>query len=398
MSFYQKRETSTTSMYQVPTIPHTSIYEKPLNELYSDYQSCENQETISKLSELEIQTIKDKIWRITQELYNDESNGFLQVFYRFNDYLSNINNKIVHYDSNFRTYCAYFKQFINMKSSERMDQLKMNLQSTTDLKILYKLDAIIKSIKDFNYNANDKSLQIFQLTYFYNKIFSKISADFDKYDNEVQLYNSHINKLDSNEQRCFRSQNLNKHSFKWYTHLEFSTNMAYETYIHMEEFIGYFMPRLNTESVENVKCNKTNNKTKKRARKKKIPAALRNAVWNECNGTESKVGSCYVCKEMITFSSFHSGHVLAEANGGDITLDNLKPICGLCNSSMGKMNMEDFIKKYGFDKIKPKDKTLFELNKHTPIEIIMNKLDKKDKKTISSILYKNKLCNLSEML
>lgn len=398
MSFYQKCETHSTSMYQMLSTPSTSIYEKPLNQLYSDYQSCENEETVSQLSELEIQTIKDKIWSITQELYNDESNGFLQVFYRFNDHLSNINNNTVHYDSNFRTYCAYFNQFINMKSPERMDELKMNLKLTMDQKILYKLDTIIKSIKDFNYNANDKSLQIFQLTYFYNKIFSKISEDFDNYDKEVQLYNSHINKLDSNEQRSLRSLNLNKHSFQWYTHLEFSPNMSDETYIHMKEFIEYFMPRLNTESVEKVKCNKINKEPQKRSRKKKIPAALRNAVWNECNGSESKVGSCYVCKEMITFSSFHSGHVQAEANGGDITLDNLKPICGLCNSSMGKMNMEDFIKKYGFDKIKPKDNTLFELNKQTTIETIMNKLDKKDKKTISSILYKNKLCNLSEML
>ena len=45
-----------------------------------------------------------------------------------------------------------------------------------------------------------------------------------------------------------------------------------------------------------------------------------------------------------------------------------------------------------------KDKTLFQFNKKTTIGTIMNKLDKKDKKTISGILYKSKLCNLSEML
>lgn len=361
---------------------------------YSSYFSGP-EDAIPSLSALEIQTIKDKIWNITQELYNDESNGFQQVFRSFNDYLSHINNS-VHNDNSFRMFSAYFNQFINMKSSGRMDELKIYLQGTTDVKIVYKLDQVFKAIADFKYNVTDKELQIFQLTYFYNKIFSKISADFDKYDNEIQLYNSHVDKLDSNEQSSVRSQYLNKHSFQWYNHLAF-INMTDKIYNHMKEFMEYFMPKLNTKQVENTKC-KTTKPPVKKTTKKKIPAALRNAVWNESNGAESKVGSCYVCKEVITFSSFHSGHVQAEANGGDITLDNLKPICGLCNSSMGKMNMDDFIKKYGFDKIEAKDKTLFQFNKKTTIGTIMNKLDKKDKKTISGILYKSKLCNLSEML
>ena len=40
----------------------------------------------------------------------------------------------------------------------------------------------------------------------------------------------------------------------------------------------------------------------------------------------------------------------AEKNGGKAILDNLKPICVSCNSSMRTMDMNDFINKYGFKK------------------------------------------------
>ena len=33
-----------------------------------------------------------------------------------------------------------------------------------------------------------------------------------------------------------------------------------------------------------------------------------------------------------------------------ITLENLRPVCKLCNGSMGKKNMEDFMKKYKLKK------------------------------------------------
>jgi hypothetical protein len=42
--------------------------------------------------------------------------------------------------------------------------------------------------------------------------------------------------------------------------------------------------------------------------------------------------------------SFNCGHIIAEANGGEIIVSKLKPICQNCNSSMGTKNMDDFIK------------------------------------------------------
>jgi hypothetical protein len=36
--------------------------------------------------------------------------------------------------------------------------------------------------------------------------------------------------------------------------------------------------------------------------------------------------------------------VKAERNGGANEISNLRPICGLCNASMGSKNMNDFMK------------------------------------------------------
>jgi 5-methylcytosine-specific restriction endonuclease McrA len=48
----------------------------------------------------------------------------------------------------------------------------------------------------------------------------------------------------------------------------------------------------------------------------------------------------------ITQLSFHAGHVISEKNGGEINVNNLRPICQNCNSSMGTTNMNDYIEKY----------------------------------------------------
>jgi hypothetical protein len=86
---------------------------------------------------------------------------------------------------------------------------------------------------------------------------------------------------------------------------------------------------------------------KKRVKKEKIPATLKNIIWHKYFET-SLTGLCQWCKvENISKAIFDAGHIISEANGGQVVLDNLKPICKLCNSSMGKTNMDDFMKKYG---------------------------------------------------
>lgn len=77
----------------------------------------------------------------------------------------------------------------------------------------------------------------------------------------------------------------------------------------------------------------------------KISKALRNKVWNTHIGHDKGTGECHVCATQISQQNFECGHVIAASLGGSNALDNLRPICGTCNKSMGQANMEEFKKK-----------------------------------------------------
>jgi chromosome segregation ATPase len=97
----------------------------------------------------------------------------------------------------------------------------------------------------------------------------------------------------------------------------------------------------------------TTNKKKEKAiekyKKKAIPKALKNKVWDKYIGIDIGQTKCLCCKiTNISQLNFHCGHIISEKDGGELTMDNLKPICGSCNSSMSTMNMDEFILKYKF--------------------------------------------------
>lgn len=72
-----------------------------------------------------------------------------------------------------------------------------------------------------------------------------------------------------------------------------------------------------------------------RLKKAKIPRALREQVWLISVGKfyEQK---CIIdwCNNMMNVFDFHVGHNIPESKGGSTTIENLKPICSRCNSSM----------------------------------------------------------------
>jgi hypothetical protein len=87
-------------------------------------------------------------------------------------------------------------------------------------------------------------------------------------------------------------------------------------------------------------------------KKDRIPATVRNSVWNKYIGISLGKAECYCCKmEPVTRANFHCGHIVSENRGGKITINNLRPICAHCNSSMGTTDMNEFMQKYGFDKL-----------------------------------------------
>jgi hypothetical protein len=54
---------------------------------------------------------------------------------------------------------------------------------------------------------------------------------------------------------------------------------------------------------------------------------------------------CPCChKYPIYHNNFEAGHIIAEAFGGKTCVENLKPVCSMCNKSMQTVNYDDFHK------------------------------------------------------
>tara|TARA_B100001564_G_scaffold339424_2_gene332157 strand:- start:67 stop:354 length:288 start_codon:yes stop_codon:yes gene_type:complete len=81
---------------------------------------------------------------------------------------------------------------------------------------------------------------------------------------------------------------------------------------------------------------------------RKIPKGVREQVWIQYNGTEF-FGKCFVpwCKNIISVFTYSVGHNKPRSKGGSNTIDNLRPICCRCNTSMGnRYTIDEWIEKY----------------------------------------------------
>lgn len=75
----------------------------------------------------------------------------------------------------------------------------------------------------------------------------------------------------------------------------------------------------------------------------KIKKPLRRAVWRKRN-TDSIVGICYACNQSLHYDNFECGHIVSVFSGGPTTVENLEPVCRMCNADMGIEHLEEFKK------------------------------------------------------
>lgn len=71
-------------------------------------------------------------------------------------------------------------------------------------------------------------------------------------------------------------------------------------------------------------------------KKKRVPKAIREAVWIKHVGRHFD-HKCLThwCPNKMTVFDFQTSHNIPESKGGSMELDNLYPLCGRCNQSMG---------------------------------------------------------------
>jgi hypothetical protein len=72
------------------------------------------------------------------------------------------------------------------------------------------------------------------------------------------------------------------------------------------------------------------------SKRKTLPKALREEVWRNHIGDHYRA-KCTVtwCTNQITPFDYEVGHNIPHSQGGELALQNLRPICGRCNKSMG---------------------------------------------------------------
>ena len=82
-------------------------------------------------------------------------------------------------------------------------------------------------------------------------------------------------------------------------------------------------------------------------RSRRIPPKLRKQVWEFYSlNPKNTTNPCFVCQDKINVWDFECGHVQSHAEGGPISLENLRPICGSCNKSMGVTNLFEYKKTF----------------------------------------------------
>jgi 5-methylcytosine-specific restriction endonuclease McrA len=85
-------------------------------------------------------------------------------------------------------------------------------------------------------------------------------------------------------------------------------------------------------------------------KKQKISHVMKRLVWNTYIGEDIGKIKCMCCKlSDITQLTFDCGHIISESTGGELSIDNLIPICHSCNLSMGSHNLNEFMEINGLN-------------------------------------------------
>jgi hypothetical protein len=219
--------------------------------------------------------------------------------------------------------------------------------------LVYKTSMILLNLID---NKNDVEFEMFFIQHilnfqlkkaYYNSISKKMFSSFHdisdfinkiKYTNSSEFYVELIDYLTT-------IKNLTENKEELVIQNQSCCN---KTIMRLIKDISLFKKKKKDEKEVNEEKDDKKNEEKKREKKKKkqaISSTMKRLVWNTHIGEEIGKSKCLCCNTTdITQLSFHCGHIIAEAIGGETNVSNLRPICQNCNSSMGTKNMNDFMK------------------------------------------------------
>jgi hypothetical protein len=262
---------------------------------------------------------------------------------------------------------------INFISKDEYDMFK-KIDSRIDPIITCSINKLLVSI----YSIWEKNHEILiQKNNDHTKIFNKYNEILNKYKIPIYKFNEEFNKYKIPLYNCNQLNFNNLYDKTIFCPNNFhklllssTTNENYDAYYEIFLYLKSYYDVISDDYYKPVKIKDTkvvkkqnNKKTEKVLNndvdqliskvkittKKSIPVTLKRKVWNKYIGEEIGKATCLCCKlSTITQLSFHCGHIIAESKGGTLKMENLKPICQSCNSSMGTMDMDEYMQKFGF--------------------------------------------------
>ena len=326
----------------------------------------------------------DTIWSNFMAMRNDYHLFNEQILSRFNNNIKSINNINIKYEASPEDIKGFLtlnrlneliQKYIRKLCNIVLDD-NYNIQQEEDKNIIiyYRLFHFIPFYFEITTNCNkiyDESQRLNKCNDIKN-IFQKITPEYkilklDKDDEQENinfiLCNPNLNFSNTIDMPALKqTRNLlspNKYTFDKiillfrnnYNNPEMNILMNYiknkvkeEPKLKEDEIINKVKKEVKVKKEELDKDEKPKKISKK---KEKIPVAVRKIVWNTYIGKDNKSGKCLCCdSEDISNTNFECGHIKSEKNGGEVNIENLRPICGNCNKSIGSNNMDEFMIKY----------------------------------------------------
>lgn len=235
-----------------------------------------------------------------------------------------------------------------VKESKIQDIISLIMNSSSSKKQYYNLEdfKIVSAItSNKTTHRNDNYCICSNNTTMYNAYLKILSSKVSEHAyRQIENCKLILANLESSEPGYINIDNWkkNKTARKPYKHEGYriigSDENKFNYYLHILQHDNIFKP---IDIVQNSSPSDTTKPKKRKA----IPQKVRYQVWRNAFG-KSMDGYCICCHDAINIEGWDCGHIEAHAEGGKDSADNLRPICGSCNRSMGKTNMLVWMKEY----------------------------------------------------
>lgn len=172
--------------------------------------------------------------------------------------------------------------------------------------------------------------------------FLQIITSLDDFRRAIEYMNNHF-KVKSMDPKWIKNQkistNMSGKAYEWQNYLGLDKNNAW---LDDETFLGLIDVELRGYSFAGPTPGDTMIDEKEvKSERRKFSQSERQQIWSEYIGTKRGEVKCPLCKiNRISQLNYVVGHVISLHKGGTNEVINLRPICSLCNSSMGVKNME----------------------------------------------------------